>query len=88
MKVSATLDIRSTGGGYLEGASSCGSTCASVTTMKIAKTASSTITIADWTRSIELAPAMLTTATASTTAVANTLLHAGDEASPKKSAEP
>ena len=27
-KVSATLDIRSTAGGYIEGASSCGSTCA------------------------------------------------------------
>jgi hypothetical protein len=34
---------------------------------QIAKTASRTITMTDWTRSLKRAPAMLTTATASTT---------------------
>jgi hypothetical protein len=55
--------------------------------MKIANTANSTTTMADWTRSINLAPAMLTAATASTTAVASTLLHPGEEDSPKNNAE-
>jgi hypothetical protein len=48
------------------------------------ETASRTITMTDWTRSMKLAPAMLIIATASTTAVANTLLHPGDEDSPEK----
>jgi hypothetical protein len=56
--------------------------------MKTPNTASRTSTMIDWTRSMNFAPAMFTTATSNTTAVVSRWLHSGAASSPKNSAEP
>jgi hypothetical protein len=56
--------------------------------MKMANTASRISTISDCTRSMNLAPAMLTAATSKMTAVVRTCAHTGAASSPKNSEDP